>query len=255
VADTRAAPGRAQQVARRHWPWRETGHGPLPALLLALTVVTGIVDAISYLTLGHVFVANMTGNVVFLGFALAGASGVSLAASLAALAAFFVGALVGGRLGVRAGTDRGRQLVAVTTVGGSLLVVAAIAAAVAGQPVSDGARYALIVPMALTMGAQNAMARRIAVPDLTTTVLTLTLTGVAADSRLARGSGGHPGRRLLAVSAMLAGALVGAVLVLHVDIVLPLALAALIVEGVALAAARLARDANADWARPPASSA
>jgi uncharacterized membrane protein YoaK (UPF0700 family) len=121
--------------------------------------------------------------------------------------------------------------------------------------VSSGARYALIVPMALTMGAQNAMARRLAVPDLTTTVLTLTLTGVAADSRLAGGGGGHPGRRLLAVSAMLAGALVGAVLVLHVDIVLPLALAALIVEGVALAAARRSREANADWARPPASSA
>jgi len=224
-------------------------------LLLALTAVTGIVDAVSYLTLGHVFVANMTGNVVFLGFALAGAPGVSLAASLAALAAFFAGALVGGRLGVRAGADRGRQLVAVTTVGGSLLVLAAIAAAVAGQPVSSGARYALIVPMALTMGAQNAMARRLAVPDLTTTVLTLTLTGVAADSRLAGGGGGHPGRRLLAVSAMLAGALVGAVLVLHVDIVLPLALAALIVEGVALAAARRSREANADWARPPASSA
>ena len=255
MAYTRAAPGRAAQVARRHWPWRESGHGPLPALLLALTAVTGIVDAVSYLTLGHVFVANMTGNVVFLGFALAGAPGVSLAASLAALAAFFAGALVGGRLGVRAGADRGRQLVAVTTVGGSLLVLAAIAAAVAGQPVSSGARYALIVPMALTMGAQNAMARRLAVPDLTTTVLTLTLTGVAADSRLAGGGGGHPGRRLLAVSAMLAGALVGAVLVLHVDIVLPLALAALIVEGVALAAARRSREANADWARPPASSA
>ena len=224
-------------------------------LLLALTAVTGIVDAVSYLTLGHVFVANMTGNVVFLGFALAGAPGVSLAASLAALADFFAGALVGGRLGVRAGADRGRQLVAVTTVGGSLLVLAAIAAAVAGQPVSSGARYALIVPMALTMGAQNAMARRLAVPDLTTTVLTLTLTGVAADSRLAGGGGGHPGRRLLAVSAMLAGALVGAVLVLHVDIVLPLALAALIVEGVALAAARRSREANADWACPPASSA
>jgi uncharacterized membrane protein YoaK (UPF0700 family) len=247
---------RARQFASRHWPWRETGHGPLPALLLALTAVTGIVDAVSYLTLGHVFVANMTGNVVFFGFALAGASGVSLAASFAALAAFFAGALVGGRLGARAGADRGRQLVAVTTAGGSLLVLAAIAAAATGQPVSSGARYALIVPMALTMGAQNAMARRLAIPDLTTTVLTLTLTGVAADSRLAGGGGGHPGRRLFSVAAMLTGALVGAVLVLHVDIVLPLALAALIVEGVAVVAARLARDPNADWAHPaPAKSA
>ena len=63
-------------------------HGPLAPMLVGLTVVTGVVDAVSYLTLGHVFVANMTGNVVFIGFALAGASGLSAPASLAALAAF-----------------------------------------------------------------------------------------------------------------------------------------------------------------------
>src|SRR5437867_4505398 len=49
----------------------EDPHGPLSPLLLRLTVVTGLVDAFSYLVLGRVFVANMTGNVVFLGFALA----------------------------------------------------------------------------------------------------------------------------------------------------------------------------------------
>ena len=59
---------------------------------MTLTVVTGLVDAVSYLALGHVFVANMTGNVVFLGFALAGAPGLSAPASLAALVAFLVGA-------------------------------------------------------------------------------------------------------------------------------------------------------------------
>ena len=63
-------------------------HGPLAPLLLMLTVVTGLVDAYSYLVLGHVFVANMTGNVVFLAFALVGAQGFSLGASLLALAAF-----------------------------------------------------------------------------------------------------------------------------------------------------------------------
>ena len=60
-------------------------HGPLPPLLLGLTVVTGLVDAFSYLVLGHVFVANMTGNVVFLGFALVGAPGFSIGASAVAL--------------------------------------------------------------------------------------------------------------------------------------------------------------------------
>src|ERR1700733_10866894 len=73
-------------------------HGPLPSLLVSMTLVTGLVDAFSYLVLGHVFVANMTGNVVFLGFAVAGAPGFSIAASLAAIAAFVVGALLGGRL-------------------------------------------------------------------------------------------------------------------------------------------------------------
>src|SRR6201999_405107 len=83
-------------------------HGPLPPLLVSMTLVTGLVDAFSYLVLGHVFVANMTGNVVFLGFALAGAPGFSIGASLAAMAAFAVGALVSGRLGSWHRDHRGR---------------------------------------------------------------------------------------------------------------------------------------------------
>src|SRR3954471_14297728 len=79
-------------------PRRGSRHGPLPPLLLGLTLVTGLVDAFSYLLLGHVFVANMTGNVVFLGFSLAGASGFSATSSLLALAAFVAGAVLGGRL-------------------------------------------------------------------------------------------------------------------------------------------------------------
>jgi uncharacterized membrane protein YoaK (UPF0700 family) len=64
---------------------------------LILTVVTGLVDATSYLKLGHVFVANMTGNVVFLGFGFAGAGGISVWASLTALGSFLVGSADGGR--------------------------------------------------------------------------------------------------------------------------------------------------------------
>jgi uncharacterized membrane protein YoaK (UPF0700 family) len=79
----------------------ERSHGPLPMLLVGLTVVTGLVDAFSYLSLGHVFVANMTGNVVFLGFGLAGAGDVSILASLLAIVAFTVGAVVGGRWALR----------------------------------------------------------------------------------------------------------------------------------------------------------
>src|ERR1700694_5742345 len=90
--------------------WHDERHGPLPALLVVLTMVTGLVDAVSYLTLGHVFVANMTGNVVFLGFAVAGATDFSIPASVVAVGAFLVGALTGGRLGASTGHHRGRFL-------------------------------------------------------------------------------------------------------------------------------------------------
>ena len=72
----------------------------LPVLLLALTAVTGFVDAVSYLALGHVFTANMTGNVVFLGFAMAKVPELSVARSGTALGAFVIGATLGGRLEV-----------------------------------------------------------------------------------------------------------------------------------------------------------
>jgi uncharacterized membrane protein YoaK (UPF0700 family) len=209
-------------------------HGPLPMLLLVLTMVTGLVDAVSYLKLGHVFVANMTGNVVFLGFAVAGGADFSLPASLAAVAAFLAGALAGGRLGLRIGHHRGRYLAVATYIEigliGAALAISAIAAG------SEGSlQYALIVLLALAMGLQNATARRLAVPDLTTTVLTLTLTGLAADSTLAGGNAPNLGRRILAVATMFVGALIGAVLVFQVSIsaALALALALLIVNGIA----------------------
>ena len=208
-------------------------------------------DAVSYLALGHVFVANMTGNVVFLGFALAGAPGLSAPAALAALAAFLIGAAAGGRIAIRSGEHRGRQLRSAMTVAVASVLLAVLLAAIIGQPVSHDARYALIVPLAIAMGIQNATARRLAVPDLTTTVLTLTLTGIAADSRLAGGTGGHPARRLIAATAMFTGALLGALLVIHLDLVLPLSIAAALIAICVLAAHTLSRE-HLNWlAAPP----
>jgi uncharacterized membrane protein YoaK (UPF0700 family) len=186
---------------------RDERHGPLPALLLVLTMVTGLVDAVSYLELGHVFVANMTGNVAFLGFAVADAKDFSIAASLVATAAFLGGALAGGRLGASTGQHRGRML-AIAAYVEIALVGAAFAASTLG--LGDFERYVLIVLLALAMGVQNATARRLGVPDLTTTVLTLTLTGLAADSALAGGKNPPPGRRLLATFTMFLGAAIGA---------------------------------------------
>ncbi len=237
---------------RAHWPWTGSGHGPLPPLLVLLTVVTGVVDAVSYIALGHVFVANMTGNVVFLGFALAGAPGLSAPASLAALGAFLLGALTGGRIGVRFGAHRGRHLRTATAIGIAIVLLAICLAALIGQPVAKGASYALIVPLAFAMGLQNATTRRLAVPDLPTTVLTLTLTGIAADSRLAGRAGGPAARRVITVTAMFTGALVGALLVLNVDLVLPLAVAVALMATAALFAHR-SSSAEADWSPPSGS--
>ncbi|MDX6229057.1 MAG: hypothetical protein QOI76_2447 [Frankiales bacterium] len=197
-------------------------HGPLPALLLVLTFLTGVVDAVSILALGRVFVANMTGNVVFVGFALAGAAGFSLAASLSALAGFVVGALAGGRLVTR---FPGRPALIRAGVAVELVVmaVALVVAASAGDPIGDVSRDVIAAAAALAMGTQNSVVRALKVPDLTTTVLTLTLTGIAADIRTA------PRhvlvRRVLAVATMLVGATVGALLVIHADAAAGLGLA------------------------------
>jgi uncharacterized membrane protein YoaK (UPF0700 family) len=227
-------------------------HGPLPPVLLSMTVVTGLVDAFSYLTLGHVFVANMTGNVVFLAFALGGAPGFSISASVTALAAFAAGAFGGGRLIARYRDHRGRLHSAAAACQAVLLAAAVILAAVSGSPVTAAFRYPLIVLLGASMGLQNAAARKIAVPDLTTTVLTLTITGLAADSAAAGGSGSHAGRRLAAIAAMLAGALVGTALVLTGHIFYPLLIALVIVLAGAVTTYQLGLP-EPDWVKGTAS--
>jgi len=230
------------------WPGRDARDGPLPPLLLALTLVTGLVDATSYLKLGHVFVANMTGNVVFLGFAIAGAGAVSIWASLTAIGSFLVGGVAGGRIGARWSGDRGRHLTATTATELLLVAAALVVAAFSAHHIGTGSRYAVIVLLAVAMGVQNANARKLAVPDLTTTVLTMTLTGVAADSKLAGGPGSRLARRGLSVAAMLLGALIGGLLLLKVDNAAPLALATALLAAVAFLTYRASRS-TPGWAR------
>jgi uncharacterized membrane protein YoaK (UPF0700 family) len=228
-------------------PRRGSRDGPLPPLLLTLTVVTGLVDATSYLKLGHVFVANMTGNIVFLGFGIAGAGGISVWASLTALGSFLVGGVVGGRIGARAARNRARHLTVATTTQLLFVAGALVIAVLASDDLGTGSRYALIVPLAIAMGIQNTAARQLAVPDLTTTVLTMTLTAVAADSTLAGGHGSKLGRRALSIAAMLLGALIGGLLVLKVDNAAPLAVATGLLALISLMSYRAVRSA-AEWA-------
>jgi uncharacterized membrane protein YoaK (UPF0700 family) len=209
-------------------PKVEPSLGPL---LLTMTVVTGAVDAVSILRLGHVFVANMTGNVVFLGFALAGSSGFSATASLAALGSFLVGAAVGGRVLVSSTPLRQVRRVAACEA-----VLCASAAIVAAVTMGTAGRYIMTALLAVAMGWQNAMARRLAVPDLTTTVLTLTLTGLAADQPDVGAPESRTRRRLAAVAAMLIGAVGGALLVLHASTTWALGMAGALLGVVAVAA-------------------
>jgi uncharacterized membrane protein YoaK (UPF0700 family) len=217
---------------------------PLSRALLALTFTTGLVDAVSYLALGRVFTANMTGNIVLLGFGIAGSGGLPVVAPLVSLASFLVGAGAGGLL-VKAMGSRHPVLVArALAIEVSLLAVATVVAAAATVEPGRAAAYVLIVLMACAMGVRNAVVRRIGVPDLTTTVLTMTLTGLAAESRPAGGSGNGSVRRIAAVLAMLMGAVIGALL-LKANVWLPLGLAALLALATWLAyvpiAARLGR--------------
>src|SRR5271169_4619505 len=125
--------------------WNDDRHGPLPALLLILTMVTGLVDAVSYLKLGHVFVANMTGNVVFLGFAVADAKDYANPACLVAIATFLAGALAGGRLGSNVTHHRARLLAITTYIQIALVGVTLVVSTVAIDTGANLGRYTVIV--------------------------------------------------------------------------------------------------------------
>jgi uncharacterized membrane protein YoaK (UPF0700 family) len=214
----------------------------LRALLIALTGATGLVDAVSYLGVGHVFVANMTGNVVLLGFALSGATGFSVAASLAAVSGFLVGAGGGGRWAVASGPHRRLWLSTGSAVQTVLVGGAAVAAGAGALRPEGPSRLALLALLGIAMGVQNATVRRLAIPDLTTTVLTQTLTGIAADSSFAGGSNPRPVRRITAVVSMLVGALAGGVLTLHAGLATALAVTAVVFALVAVGFAVLVPD-------------
>ncbi|MGB0679336.1 MAG: YoaK family protein [Polyangiales bacterium] len=187
---------------------------PLTWNLMALTFTSGMVDAISFLGFGHVFTALMTGNIAFLGFALAGAEGLSVHRSLVALAAFALGAAVGGRLAqaMRRATHR-RWLSWAATLEVVLLLTAVGVAALGDKaPATPMPVTWMISASAAAMGVRSATTLRLGDPDLKTTVLTLAIAGIAADSPLAGGRGLRLWKRLLSILSLLAGAAMGALL-------------------------------------------
>jgi uncharacterized membrane protein YoaK (UPF0700 family) len=199
---------------------------PLTRTLIVLTLTTGLIDAACYLGLGRVFAANMTGNVVLLGFGIAGSGGLPVVAPIVSLLAFLAGAVAGGRMATMLPAK-------VVHLGRAMIVEIALTAlatliAIVFEITPDHFSGDLIIALlAFAMGVRNATVRRLKVPDLTTTVLTMTLTGFAADSRLAGGDGSGGWRRLAAVASMLIGAVAGALLV-KADLALVLLAAALL---------------------------
>jgi uncharacterized membrane protein YoaK (UPF0700 family) len=182
------------------------------AALLTLTAVTGLVDAVSYLRLGRAFVANMTGNVVFIGLSVDPHSGLSAAASIIAIGGFVVGAFGAGWVASRLAHGPRQWLGGAFAMEAAVLGVVAVLTGIGVLPFVGSGRYATVVLLSLALGLQNGTIRHFAVPDLTTTVLTMSLTGLSADNALAGGSGAKTHRRAGSVVAMLAGAAVGAAL-------------------------------------------
>ena len=210
------APAGADAPARLMKIFRDPVHGPLPGLLFLLTAVTGVIDAVSLLTLGRVFVANITGTIVTLGLALAGTLGIVRETALAALVTFVLGAYAGGKMIARFGSHRGRLLVW-TTVVELVFVVAAIPVAV---PLTATVAPILTVQRGRRGGAAGV---RHGDPERD---------GAAAEGPGHHDDRGHDGghraggrrarrgprplvRRLVAVLMLLAGAALGAFLVLR----------------------------------------
>ncbi|TIC81987.1 DUF1275 domain-containing protein [Nocardioides sp. GY 10127] len=185
-------------------------------LMLVLTFTTGIVDAVGYLGLDRVFTGNMTGNVVVLGMALTGADDLPVVGPVLALLGFMGGAALGGRVLKRAGEPWSRVTGVLFGTVAVLCIGLAVVLLVVGEAPDPSVGLPVTTVLGLAMGLQAATARFIAVKDVTTVVVTSTITGLAADSLLgsgkAKASGGGSGRRLWAVVAILAGASVGAAL-------------------------------------------
>jgi uncharacterized membrane protein YoaK (UPF0700 family) len=180
--------------------------------LLLLTFATGLADSISILVLGHVFVANMTGNVIFLGFWLAPKTSIDLTAVVVALPTFVCTTVISGRLFRHFGE---RTRLWITTVLAAEIVLLVVLSILAGTGVlhyHDNTKLIIIGILAVTFGLQHSSARQFGIQELSTTVLTSTIVSLGLDSHLAGGTGEREKLRFSVVFTMCAGAFLGATL-------------------------------------------
>lgn len=186
--------------------------GPLPRTLLALTFVTGMIDAITFLALGQVFAAMMTGNVLFLGFGIADAAGSSFVTPLIAIVAFVCGGLLGGLLAARSPTVPSRGLMACLGLEVVLLAAATAIAAGATVELDNAVSRILIATLALAMGTRNTAVRRMGVNELPTNIVQVAAASFEAGTSYVGASPSHLVPRAAGVLALLAGAVAGALL-------------------------------------------
>jgi uncharacterized membrane protein YoaK (UPF0700 family) len=204
---------------------KDTAGRTRDALLIGLTFATGVVDAVSYLGLGQIFTANMTGNVVFLALAVGERSLLTALRSAAALFGFSLGAVVAGRLLIdpRPSGIWPRRVTPLLGIEAACLIIFAAAwVAVGGEPGTSGLIYVIIGLSSIGMGVQNAAARHLAVPGLTTTVITMSLTGFMVDLPALGISGSSQRRAIWTVIALFSGAAIGAALLVSDRLLAPL---------------------------------
>jgi len=212
---------------------RDVDDQALRSGLFALTFSTGLIDAVSFIAFGHVFTANMTGNIVFMAFAFAGVPGLSIPRSATSLGAFIIGAAIGGILNQKVTSELQSQWIksALAIEAVFLGGAAAVSFGLRSETIPSPLVYFLIVPTAIAMGVRNAVVRKLAFPDLTTTVLTLTVTGLASDSFVDAGMNPKWKTRFGAILMMFAGAFAGA-LMLRYGPFIPLTVSAAVPVGV-----------------------
>jgi uncharacterized membrane protein YoaK (UPF0700 family) len=196
-------------------------------MMMVLTFVTGVVDAVGFLGLDRVFVGNMTGNIVVLGMAVAGADDLPVVGPAIALGTFTAGAFIGGMV-LRSRRKVWSGGVSMLLGGGAaVLGVLGLAFVVPGWAESPALELVASSATAAAMGVQAAVARSLAVADVTTVVVTSTLTSLASESLVSGGVKGLWNRRFAAIAIIFAGALAGALL-LRFGVAVPLFAAALL---------------------------
>jgi uncharacterized membrane protein YoaK (UPF0700 family) len=181
--------------------------------LLLLTLSTGVIDADSYLALDHVFTGNMTGNLLFIGFAVAGVKTIPFVNNSLALLGFVVGTIAGGRI---VGRDHPRGLPRVSAwvlLAGGILALGIATTWTVLRTLDQPILLVLTFLLACVMGSQVSAVKPIGNSDVTTIVVTNTLANLARDSRIAGGKYENWAPRLLAVLAMGVGAAIGAVII------------------------------------------